>query len=84
VSGKPFGKKTRKITAPRPFGPRVTQIAVPYGVVFRAFILGAVAVGACLWAIFRHSNQGPLPMHRTDAAPPSASAHPTEIEIESR
>jgi stage V sporulation protein SpoVS len=69
-------KVPRNVTAPRALPPRLAEnVRIPGTVVFRAFVLGAVAVGACVWAIWRHYTVPPTPM----LVPKPAA---TEIEIE--
>lgn len=34
--------------------PRVTRPRVPLGLLFRMFVIGAIAVGACAYAVYRY------------------------------
>lgn len=63
------------MTEPRPPVPRPVRLRMPPIVLFRAFVLGGVAVAACVWALWRHQTMKPPPM-----LVPAPSA--TEIEIE--
>lgn len=70
-----IGKPKRKVTEPRPARPVPAQPRMPLVVLIRAFLLGSVAVVACIWAIWRHYY----------APPPSLLVPrpaPTEIEVE--
>ncbi len=75
-------KRDRGVTAKRVAVPRI-----PLGLAIRMFVLGAMAVAAAGWAIYRHYTLVPAPMFRPVAAtmfaPPayggSATADANEI-----
>ena len=70
-----IGKPKRKVTEPRPARPVPTRPKIPLSMLFRMFVLGAVAVVACVWALWRHYT---VPLAPMLVPVPSA----TEIEVE--
>ncbi len=38
------------------------QWRIPGGILFRMFVLGSVAIAACVWAIYRHYSVPRMPM----------------------
>lgn len=75
-------KKKRGITEPRQPPPRPQRIRVPFGALFRMFVLGSVAIGASLWALWRHYNVPRPPMLVPVVASSAPASVGTEIEIE--
>lgn len=70
-----IGKPKRKITEPRVL-PVPTRPRIPVMILFRMFVIGSVAIVACIWAIWRHYMVPRVPL--VVPAPPAA----TEIEVE--
>lgn len=70
-----IGKRKRGVTEPRPPRPVPSRPKIPPMMVFRMFVLGAVSIVACVWAIWRHYTVPRSPM-----LVPVPTA--TEIEIE--
>jgi hypothetical protein len=80
-----LGKKKPSVTEPRePL--RVQRLRVPIAALVRMFFIGAVAVVACIWAIWRHYNVPPARMLVPGPAAshaPGDGAHEHEIEVDS-
>jgi hypothetical protein len=80
-------KKKRRLTDGLPERPTPGRLRYPVVVLFRMFVIGSVAIIACLWAIWRHYNVPRVPMLVPVTATPSPSTSPSaaaasEIEIE--
>jgi hypothetical protein len=75
-----IGKRKKRSVTERSSGPpRPERPTIPLALLVRMFVVGSIAVGASVWAIWRHYTVPRMPM----VVPvPSASATETEIEIE--
>ena len=71
-----FGKKKRSVIEARKPLPKPARVRIPVALLIRMFVIGSVAVGASIWALWRHYTVTPMPML---VPTPSAS----EIEVES-
>jgi hypothetical protein len=71
-----IGKKARNVTDPRTPA-RPERWRIPPIMLIRMFVIGSVAVIACIWAIWRHYAV-PRPPLLVPTPAPSA----TEIEVE--
>lgn len=76
-SGVVLAKRKPKVTEPRKMRPTPQRPTIPFAALFRMFVLGAVAVVASAYAIYRHYTVPPMKML---VPVPSTSA--SEIEIE--
>jgi hypothetical protein len=72
------GKKKRKVTEGPVVPPRPERLKIPFATLLRSFLIGSVAVIACIWAIWRYYYVPRTPMIVPATPAPSAS----EIEIE--
>jgi len=72
-----IGKKKRAVTEPRLGVPRPARPRIPVALAIRMFLLGGVAVLACVWAVWRHYMVA-RPQLLVPVPPPASG----EIEIE--
>ena len=75
-----IGKKKRIVTEGPRRRPKPERVSYPVAVLIRMFLIGAVAVIASIWALWRHYTIPLAPM--VVPVPPAQSAGETEIEIE--
>lgn len=73
-----IGKKKRKVTDGLRGRPKPERVRYPVTALLRMFLIGAVAVIASIWALWRHYTVPPAPMVVPVTPAPSA----TEIEID--
>jgi hypothetical protein len=77
-----IGKKKLNVTDPRSPPPRPEQPRIPFAMLLRMFLIGSIAVGASVWAIWRHYTTTPAPMLVPVPAAAPSSGSSSEIEVE--